>query len=363
VPDIGPFLPGAPPPRFGSSTASGPGIGPLLREFHIPWPAADEAALRDAARYWHTLAEAIRDNYGPANSTAASLTTNNSGAAMTAFETYWQKFGGPKGALPVSAEACDAMSTACTNYANDVASVKRQIEERALEIGAILVVGAIGAFLTFGATEAAADLAAAQLVATAAGWIADIGAGWIADIGAGLSTTVALISETAADAIADTTGSVASAVSSAAGSAAYNTGVASVLGTALAGTVGGVGSFALTAPLQGPLAPSVAGKELLASGFAGFADSALGALGELSAPQLSSLLADAAQGVSSTDPQLASSLAELSRQVAGTTGKIANSTLSSIASQLIAGQQVSAEGFSTDQLQSLLEAIAARGEG
>jgi hypothetical protein len=44
-------------------------------------------------------------------------------------------------------------------------------------------------------------------------------------------------------------------------------------------------------------------------------------------------------------------------------GKIANSMLSSIASQLIVSQQVSAEGFTTDQLQSLLQAIADHGQG
>jgi hypothetical protein len=133
----------------------------------FPWPAANEDALRDAATDWHRLAEAIRDNYGPASSAADSLTLNNAGAAITAFENYWQKFGGRKGALPLGAEACDAMSAACTNYARDVAAVKRLIEERALEIGAILVVGAIGAFLTFGATEAAADTLAAGLAASA----------------------------------------------------------------------------------------------------------------------------------------------------------------------------------------------------
>jgi hypothetical protein len=78
---------------------------------------------------------------------------------------------------------------------------------------------------------------------------------------------------------------------------------------------------------------------------------------------LSTLLANAADGVSSTDPQLASSLLELSRQVTGTTGKISISVLSSAASQLIVSQHLDAEGLASDQLQSLLEAITERGEG
>jgi hypothetical protein len=76
-----------------------------------------------------------------------------------------------------------------------------------LEIGAILAVSTIGAFITFGATEAAADALAAGLAASAANWIADIGAAdWIAQLGIDLSTTVGLISDTAADAVAGTTG-------------------------------------------------------------------------------------------------------------------------------------------------------------
>jgi len=343
-----------------ASSQSGSGIGGLLREFHIPWPAANEDALRDAATDWHQLAEAIRDNYGPANSAADSLTLNNAGAAITAFENYWQKFGGRKGALPLGAEACDAMSTACTNYANDVAAVKRQIEERALEIGALLVVGTIGAFITFGATEAAADAFAAGLAASAAEWIADIGAaGWIAQLGADLSTTVGLISETAADAIADTAGNLAGGVTS----KAYASSLGSILGTGIAGGAGGLASVALTGPLEGPVSPSQLAEDLVVSGITAGADSALGKLGELTAPQLSSLLANAADSVSTTDPQMASSLLELSRQVGGTTGKISTSVLSSAASQFIVSQHLDAEGFAGDQFQSLLQVIAERGEG
>jgi hypothetical protein len=52
---------------------------------------------------------------------------------------------------------------------------------------------------------------------------------------------------------------------------------------------------------------------------------------------------------------------ELSRQVAGTTGKISNSVLSAAASQIIVSQHLDAEGFTGDQLQSLLQALAERG--
>ena len=359
MPDIGPLLPGAPRPQF-TSSASGSGIGALLREFHIPWPAADEGALREAAADWHRLAEAIRDNYGPANSAADSLTLNNAGAAITAFGNYWQKFGGRKGALPLAAEACDAMSAACTSYANDVAAVKRKIEVRALEIGAALVVGTIGAFITFGAAEAAADALAAGLAASAADWIADLGAAdWIAQLGLDLSTTVGLISGTAADAVQGTMGALAGAVES----GSYAPAVGAVAGTGFAGFAGGIASTALAGSLGGPVSPSQLAKDLLVSGLTAGTGGVLGKLGELSAPQLSSLLSSAAEGVSTADPQMASSLLELSRQVAGTTGKISASVLSSAASELTVSQHLDAEGFSGDQLQALLQAVAGSGEG
>ena len=279
-------------------------------------------------------------------------------SGATAFENYWQKFGGQKGALPLGPEACDAMATACTNYAKDVASVKRQIEERALEIGALLVVGTVGAVLTFGATEAAADTAAAGIAASAAQWIARIGtARWIAQLGLDLSTTVGFISDSVADAIANTADNLSAGVTS----KEYASSLGAILGTGIAGAAGGLASVALTGPLEGPISPTQLAEDLVLSGFTSGADSALGKLGELSAPQLSTLLSSAAEGVGTTDPQLASSVLELSRQVAGTTGKISNSVLSSAASQIIVSRHLDAEGFTGDQLQSLLQAPAERG--
>ena len=201
---------------------------------------------------------------------------------------------------------------------------------------------------------------AAGLAASAAGWIADIGtADWIAQLGIDLSTTVGLISDTAADAIQGTTGALAGALES----GSYAPAVGAVGGTAFAGFVGGIASVALTGPLEGPVSPSQLAKDLLVSGLTAGTGGVLGKLGELSAPQLSALLSNAADGVGSTDPQLASSLLELSRQVAGTTGKISNGVRSSAASEVIVSQHLDAEGFSGDQLQGLLQAIAGGGEG
>ncbi|HEX3730916.1 MAG TPA: hypothetical protein VHV47_13985, partial [Opitutaceae bacterium] len=197
-------------PASASSGSGDGGIGAILRKFDIPWPAADENSLREAASIWHQLAESIRDTYGQANSAASSLTSNNEGAAIEAFEQYWQKYGGKKGALPLAANACDAMSTACTKYADDVATTKSKIEEAAAEIGAVLVVGTIGAFFTFGATEALADSIAAGVVATASEAITNLGL-WVADTIEVYSTTLAEAIDSATIVVADAAGSSLSA--------------------------------------------------------------------------------------------------------------------------------------------------------
>lgn len=337
-----------------------PDIGDILRELHVPWPEADENALFEAASIWRNLADAYRDGCGRANSAARSLTDNNEGAAIDAFERYWNKFGDSKGALPLAAGACDAMADACTKCANEVIALKRKIEARGEEALAVLGVGTVAAFFTFGATEAVADAGAAALVATAAGWIADSAAAdWIVEFGLDLSTSLGTLSDTLADAVAESAGSLANAV----GTGSYVGGVASALGTFGAGSAGGVASAALTAPLsemtgQEPDSGLKLAKELFISGVTNGVGNVLGRLGELSTTQLANLLNNAALSVATEDPQLFTSLTTLSRQVEGVTGKLTNSTLASVASQLIVAQHVDAKSVVSDDLVDQLQRIA-----
>jgi hypothetical protein len=176
----------------------GLGAGQILRAVGVKWPEANEGDLRSAAAAWHGLAETIRDNYGMANSNATSLTSNDAGAAIDAFESYWQKFSGKQGALPLAANACDAMSTACSKYAVAVATAKHKIEEAGAEIVATLLIGAVGAFITFGLTEAISADAAAGLLAYVATCVDDPSAlvgGIVATAGDAVAT--ALTSEAA----------------------------------------------------------------------------------------------------------------------------------------------------------------------
>jgi hypothetical protein len=356
MPDIGPLSPMNNRVPASSSSGSGDGgIGAILRKFDIPWPAANEDSLREAASTWHQLAEDIRDNYGPANSAATSLTSNNEGAAIDAFETYWQKFGGKKGALPLAANACDAMSSACSKYADDVATTKTKIEEAAAEIGAVLVVGTIGAFFTFGATEALADSIAAGVVATAAEAITDLGL-WVADTFEVYSTTLAEAIDTATAVVAEAAGST---ISEGALSAALSGSASAVGGTVFSETAQN-GIAALLG--DKPLSSSEAAESLLEAAGEGAIGGVLGKLGELGAPQLARLVSNAAVSVSDSDPQLFMQMMATSKMLEGTTGKVAVGTLSSIASQLIVTQNIDAAGVSSDQLTDMLKRAAEGGE-
>ena len=64
------------------------GIGGVLREFHVPWPACNQDAARQAADAWSALAAALEDINAECNNLVASITINNSGQAIDAFAAY-----------------------------------------------------------------------------------------------------------------------------------------------------------------------------------------------------------------------------------------------------------------------------------
>jgi hypothetical protein len=247
------------------------------------------------------------------------------------------------------------MSTACTKYADDVATTKSKIEEAAAEIGAVLIVGTIGAFFTFGATEALADSIAAGVVATASEAITNLGL-WVADTIEVYSTTLAEAIDSATIVVADAAGS---SLSAGALSSALSGSASAVGGTAFADTADN-GIAALLG--DKPLSTSEAAESLIDSAGEGAAGGVLGKLGELGAPQLARLVSNAATSVSESDPQLFMQLMATSKALEGVTGKVAVGTLSSIASQLIVTQQIDAAGVSSDQLTDMLKRAAEGGE-
>lgn len=334
-----------------------PDVGGILRDMHLPWPEADENALREAAAAWYRLADAFRDGCGRANSAAGSLTSNNEGAAIDAFEKYWNKYGDRgKGALPLGAEACDAMGKACTQYADGVALAKRKIEELLAEAGAALAVGTAGAFITFGVAEGVADGVAAAILADVTEVFLDLG------IWAG--NAVELISGPAAAAIDAGTIAVAGALSS--------DGAAEALGAGAVGAYNGVASAGLSSIADNqiralfgdkPLSAAQVRDALIGGAEAGSAGGVLGKLSELGQPQLAALLRNVGTSVAASDIQLSLQMMELARQVEGTPGKIAASVLTKAATQLVTVQQINADKIVEGQIPSLLKRAAGKGEG
>lgn len=305
----------------------------------IDWPTADVAKLREAATIWRNLAETIRDNYASANSNARSLTSNNAGAAIDAFEKYWQQFGDAKnGALPAGANACDAMSTYCSRYADKVHSTRTDLEHTAWEALAEVAATTVAAFFTWGATEVVADGVIANALRVAAGIFASF-----ASQVAGTALGVDLLA--------------VSFFLSSALPAAIIVGTA----TAVSGTFSGDTAGNAMKELLGdkPMTNAELRHDLLVAGLeGGAAGGLLGGLGDMTAENLSRLLSNAADAQMTDNPQLYYSLMTASRTLEGVTGKVAPSVLASVASQLLTAQQFDAKGVAADQLTEALERAA-----
>jgi hypothetical protein len=148
-------------------------VASILNDFGIPWPDADSGKARDAARAWAALGQAATDAISIGGSAASALSSHNTGAAMDAFGTYWAGIGGPYDAcvagtphsmLPVLAEACDALSAACTKFADAVDELKSKLEETAGEIAAAIAAGVMATVFTLGISD---GVSAATTVALA----------------------------------------------------------------------------------------------------------------------------------------------------------------------------------------------------
>jgi hypothetical protein len=142
------------------------------------WPAADEQRLRNAADVWDRLAGAVDAASGAGRDAVTGTTTAWSGEAASAATHAWDRQG-----EALAAQATDArrVAAALREYADAVEDAKRQVEELAAEAGAVLIVGAVAAVVTFGIGEAVAAGMTAGLVSAAAA------------VGVELSGTVAAI--------------------------------------------------------------------------------------------------------------------------------------------------------------------------
>jgi hypothetical protein len=293
----------------------------ILHKLRIPWPDADEHKLREAANAWRRLASNLESTASMANREATSLTSANYGPAVRAFEKQWSLYGDKgTGLLPLGVEACNIMAKGCDEFASKVEQSKKKIELAAIEVGATLVIGTVGAVLTFGASEAAAAGITATLSATVLGEIGLLGAS-AAEI-AGLLAASALYG----------------AFNAALSESAINA-VKAILGDKLPSS-----SEELNTLLKGTLSGTVSG--------------ALGKGAGLTTAQLEKAFNEAATVTASSDPLLSQSLAQISRTLAGSGGKIVQGVSVSAATQLIVNQEISGKGLAASGLnKSITEAL------
>jgi len=182
-----------PDPRPGPPPSTPVNMGNGWWEIGIPWPAASEGSLLEAGDQWTRLGNGILNITAPANSQAASIASNNEGKAVDAFESYWKSYGGSGGELDGLAQACHSVAQACYRCADTVTSTKRKIEETVVEVGAVLLAGAIASFFSAGATGAAADTFAAGLIAGARAVLSFLFDTAVPDIAADLLTAIARV--------------------------------------------------------------------------------------------------------------------------------------------------------------------------
>jgi hypothetical protein len=80
--------------------------------------AAAERAYA-AADAWRAMADAAQDAWAEAGSVASALTSNNSGAAVSAFEQRWRDLANAasQDSLPRLVERCNELAESCENYA------------------------------------------------------------------------------------------------------------------------------------------------------------------------------------------------------------------------------------------------------
>lgn len=170
-------------------------VASILNDVGVPWPDADSGKAREAASAWSALAQAATDAMSQGSSAAAELSAHNHGPAMDAFANYWGGIGGPYDActaapstamLPVLAEACDALSEACTKFADAVDELKTKLEETAGEIAAALTAGAVATIFTLGISDAVSAGVSTALIGTAIGAVEFFGT-TVADIVAAMA--------------------------------------------------------------------------------------------------------------------------------------------------------------------------------
>ncbi|MDI2132183.1 DUF6531 domain-containing protein [Yinghuangia seranimata] len=134
------------------------------------WPEADEDKLREAARAYRTMADAIDGVRGASTAKTQSVTQNNRGPAIDNLGKFWAQYDSSgAGWLPETAKACHANADALDKLAQHTEDTKDKLKVEVMAVAATILAGAALAIGTGGISGAAATAAADGLVSLAAG--------------------------------------------------------------------------------------------------------------------------------------------------------------------------------------------------
>lgn len=138
----------------------------LLLRLGLWWPDANSGTLRGVADAWRTFADSVDDVRTPVNNAATSLIADNTGEAIDAFSTFWERYakGNDAGWLSDLAGSSRAMAKALDKFADAVDDAITKLWTQ-IGIDAAVIVGGIAlAFFTAGIAAGAAALAAEALI-------------------------------------------------------------------------------------------------------------------------------------------------------------------------------------------------------
>ncbi|MHA3702454.1 WXG100-like domain-containing protein [Jatrophihabitans sp. YIM 134969] len=118
----------------------------------MDWPQADEDKLFEAASAWGTFAGQLREVESSTSSAAADIWSVNSGAAVEAFQTWWDAQ--PRQHLLDDASGSEAIGTTLTIFGTATIALKGVYLVQLGILAATLIQAAATAFVTFGASLA-----------------------------------------------------------------------------------------------------------------------------------------------------------------------------------------------------------------
>lgn len=135
----------------------------VLNLLGFMWPEADEDKLRAAAQAWRDFgAEVVRINHDT-RLVAAQVASENRGAQIDAFETYWHGVGGSGGDFAHAKEAADHMATALDGMALLVEGVKVAVITQLGILAGEIIADQVAAPETLGLSE---GVAAGEIIVT-----------------------------------------------------------------------------------------------------------------------------------------------------------------------------------------------------